>query len=169
MEIGVGAQHPAPLPPEVWKGRKPDSVLIAIYLMRPVPAAPMVRAKPRRLFGLAPDGVFRAAGIAADAVGSYPAFSPLPRRACARRGGMFSVALVRPPVITTESLHLRGASRPVESGLSSPPRLRETERLSALPNYQKSDRRPVTLSANIECARSSRNWSIRRRSCCGCR
>ena len=30
------------------------------------------------LFGLAPDGVFRALAITHEAVGSYPAFSPLP-------------------------------------------------------------------------------------------
>jgi hypothetical protein len=33
---------------------------------------------PGFLFGLAPDGVFRASAIALGAVGSYPAFSPLP-------------------------------------------------------------------------------------------
>jgi len=32
------------------------------------------------LFGLAPDGVFRASALALGAVGSYPTFSPLPRR-----------------------------------------------------------------------------------------
>jgi hypothetical protein len=32
---------------------------------------------PSRLFCLAPDGVFRAADVAVDAVGSYPTFSPL--------------------------------------------------------------------------------------------
>lgn len=38
------------------------------------------------LFGLAPDGVFRAASLALGAVGSYPTFSPLPRQ---WRGGYF--------------------------------------------------------------------------------
>src|SRR5450759_1955209 len=33
------------------------------------------------LFGLAPDGVFRASAIALGAVGSYPTFSPLPNAA----------------------------------------------------------------------------------------
>jgi hypothetical protein len=80
--------------------------------MRPVPAAPTTRAASRRLFGLAPDGVFRAADIAADAVSSYLAISPLPAfalwamarqalfgKACcvearrAKTSGMFSVAL----------------------------------------------------------------------------
>src|SRR5258708_6002364 len=38
------------------------------------------RGGPRggRLFGLAPDGVFRASALALGAVGSYPTFSPLP-------------------------------------------------------------------------------------------
>jgi len=36
------------------------------------------RAGPPLLFGLAPRGVFRAPGITAGAVGSYPTFSPLP-------------------------------------------------------------------------------------------
>ena len=31
------------------------------------------------LFGLAPDGVFRASALALGAVGSYPTFSPLPK------------------------------------------------------------------------------------------
>jgi hypothetical protein len=43
------------------------------------------------LFGLAPDGVFRAPGITPGAVGSYPAFSPLPPAEAG--GGLFSVAL----------------------------------------------------------------------------
>ena len=34
------------------------------------------------LFGFAPDGVYRAVCIAADAVGSYPTLSPLPRHPC---------------------------------------------------------------------------------------
>jgi len=34
------------------------------------------------LFGLAPCGVYHAAGITAGAVGSYPTLSPLPRKAC---------------------------------------------------------------------------------------
>jgi hypothetical protein len=49
------------------------------------------------LFGLAPDGVFRASALALGAVGSYSTFSPLPRQrqtlGLERRGGLFSVAL----------------------------------------------------------------------------
>ena len=33
---------------------------------------------PRRLFGLAPTGGYRAVAVTSDAVGSYPTFSPLP-------------------------------------------------------------------------------------------
>ena len=40
------------------------------------------------LFGLAPDGVFRASALALGAVGSYPTFSPLPRLRCRSRGGL---------------------------------------------------------------------------------
>ena len=98
------------------KGRKPDSVLIAIYLMRPVPATRTTRAASRGLFGLAPGGVFRAAGIAADAVSSYLAFSPLPRLASRR---YIFCGTVRCPVITTEHPGLRRVPRPMESGLSS--------------------------------------------------
>ena len=51
----------------------------------------MERAAPGFLFGLAPDGVFRALPITRQAVSSYLTFSPLPR--LCRRGGLFSVAL----------------------------------------------------------------------------
>ena len=49
----------------------------------------MGRAIPGSLFGLAPNGVYRAPSIALGAVGSYPTFSPLP----GKPGGLFSVAL----------------------------------------------------------------------------
>jgi hypothetical protein len=48
------------------------------------------------LFGLAPDEVFRASALALGAVGSYPAFSPLPPASNLGPevdGGLFSVAL----------------------------------------------------------------------------
>jgi len=46
------------------------------------------------LFGLAPDGVFRAVAVASDAVRSYRTFSPLPDPGFIRAiGGSFSVAL----------------------------------------------------------------------------
>jgi len=58
------------------------------------PARPLVELRSRRplpLFCLAPHRVFRAPSVALGAVGSYPAFSPLPR-SC-DRGGLFSVTL----------------------------------------------------------------------------
>ncbi len=58
-----------------------------------------MRATSRRLFGLAPDGVFRAADIAIDAVGSYPAISPLPAPEADEAGGLFSVALSVNPTL----------------------------------------------------------------------
>ena len=59
---------------------------------------------PRRLFGLAPVGVYRAARVTTCAVSSYLAVSPLPDPAQALAiGGLFSVALSvasrRPDVI----------------------------------------------------------------------
>ena len=45
------------------------------------------------LFGLAPDGVFRAVLLALHAVRSYRTFSPSPAGACAQAGCLFSVAL----------------------------------------------------------------------------
>ena len=71
------------------------------------------------LFGLAPQGVFHAADVAADAVSSYLAFSPLPPVA-SNRGGLFSVALSVPVIL----VKWPGPGRypawfPVELGLSS--------------------------------------------------
>ena len=45
------------------------------------------------LFGLAAGGVYTAGPVARTAVGSYPAFSPLPVTSRRPIGGMFSVAL----------------------------------------------------------------------------
>jgi hypothetical protein len=60
------------------------------------PTHPTGRAAPKRgPFGLAPDGVCRAPGVATGAVSSCLAFSPLlPGRAApVPEGGVFSVAL----------------------------------------------------------------------------
>ena len=68
------------------------------------------------LFGLAPGGVCRAAGVAAGAVRSYRTVSPLPRSYATLRGGLFSVALSlgsRPPDVIRHRVSL-------EPGLSSP-------------------------------------------------
>ena len=58
------------------------------------------RASSPLLLGFAPNEVFRAPPVAGRAVGSCPAFSPLPRAATRRsrapEGGMFSVALSVP-------------------------------------------------------------------------
>ena len=82
------------------------------------------------LFGLAPDGVFRAPGLTTGAVGSYPAFSPLPAEISnlhlrLQTGGLFSVALsVGTPRGVASRVYPRpnrgyAASRPLEFGLSS--------------------------------------------------
>ncbi len=55
-----------------------------------LPESQAKRAASSLLFGLAPDGVCRAISVTRDAVSSYLAFSPLPRKV---RGGIFSVAL----------------------------------------------------------------------------
>ena len=92
------------------------------------------------LFGLAPDGVFRAPLITRRAVVSYTTFSPLPTVApCgAMTGGIFSVAL---SVGTTRAVAARvypsktslgyAASRSMVFGLSSPNS--RWKRFSALP------------------------------------
>ena len=64
----------------------------------------------RRLLGLAPIGVYRAAHVTMNAVGSYPTFSPLPLKTTS--GGLFSVALsvsrgslLSCPGVTWRSIH----------------------------------------------------------------
>ena len=76
---------------------------------------------PSCLFYLAPEGVFRAAAVAGDAVGSCPTFSPLPD-GCPS-GGLFSVTLSVASGLTRRARawrEPRTASCPVVSGLSSP-------------------------------------------------
>ena len=103
---------------------------------QPVPETPLVsqdRSEPLHslLFGLAPDGVFRASSISRRAVVSYTTFSPLPRLRCRSRGGLFSVALSVempssiPPVsipdfVFRPTSSSYTASRSLEFGLSSP-------------------------------------------------
>jgi hypothetical protein len=79
---------------------------------------------PSHLFSLAPDGVFPAAALARDAVGSYPTFSPLPAACPKARGRRYILcdtvhrrALKRAARACGEA---RAASCPVVSGLSSP-------------------------------------------------
>ena len=86
-------------------------------------ACALGRAVPGSLFGLAPDGVYRAPLITLGAVGSYPTFSPLP----GEPGGLFSAALAvgdalkrRLPRVSRPQGAGYAASRPAEFGLSSP-------------------------------------------------
>ena len=65
------------------------------------------------LFGLAPGDACRAVSVATDAVGSYPAVSPLPDPLRAI-GGLFSVAPV-----SDHSAWVLPSALPAESGLSS--------------------------------------------------
>src|SRR5262249_28392182 len=102
--IAPGLEQPTPgVPPALLPARCPSPPVCG--------TADRVagRASPPLLFGLAPRGVFRAPGITAGAVGSYPTFSPLlnaldrSRRAlgitsglpqrCKLTSGLFSVAL----------------------------------------------------------------------------
>jgi len=88
------------------------------------------------LFGLAPDGVFRAASLALRAVVSYTTFSPLPP-ACADGGlifcGTFRRAVFQRParVYLNRTDLSYAASRPAVFGLSSAD-FRQ-QRFSALP------------------------------------
>src|SRR5918996_3831282 len=74
---------------------------------------PWGRSPARSLFGLAPGGACRAAGVATGAVGSYPTVSPLPPAEAG--GGLISVALsLGSPRAGVTRRHLS-----LESGLSS--------------------------------------------------
>src|SRR5271170_2873947 len=87
------------------------------------------------LFGLAPDGVFRAASLALRAVRSYRTFSPLPHRTdCG--GLIFCGTFRRKAFRLSARVYLRpnrsyAASRPMVFGLSSSDSRRP--RFSALP------------------------------------
>jgi hypothetical protein len=67
-------------------GRRIALTVIPLGVRSPAPSSSLPaaswsrRTASRRLFGLAPTGVCRAVIVAADAVGSYPTFSPLPAR-----------------------------------------------------------------------------------------
>src|SRR5580704_15515824 len=81
----------------------------------------MERAAPGFLFGLAPDGVFRALPITRQAVSSYLTFSPLPRP-CGRGGLIFCGTFRRNALAFLPRVYLASyaASRPLVFGLSSP-------------------------------------------------
>jgi len=81
---------------------------VADHLKQPTRGSPLpvwtVWVTPRRLFGLAPTGGYRATTVAGRAVGSYPTVSPLPP--AETDGGLFSVALsvaLRRPGVTWRS------------------------------------------------------------------
>jgi hypothetical protein len=74
------------------------------------------RAVSRRLFGLAPAGVYRAAPVAGSAVGSYPTVSPLP--AVSRRRSLLC-GTVRRAAVASGTPRGYLAACPVEPGLSS--------------------------------------------------
>ena len=108
-----------------WKGCKPNSVCALAggenHLSgQPIPGIrPLSRNRsgPLRdsLFGLAPDGVFRAASLALRAVVSYTTFSPLPASLAKHRRYNFlwhcpseSLSASRPRVSQSNGLGLRG-------------------------------------------------------------
>ena len=68
------------------------------------------------LFGLAPDGVFRAAAVTSDAVRSYRTFSPLPVPGCPGHRRFVLCGTFRSLAAPRRYL----ASCPLEPGLSSP-------------------------------------------------
>ena len=76
---------------------------------------PVTPARPCTIRGLSIPPVTR------RAVGSYPAFSPLPRHAKAKQGGIFSVTLSVDPDLHRDRPRFPGADCPMVSGLSSPP------------------------------------------------
>ena len=89
-----------------WKGCKPNFVcarcraerIICLSSQNPGPVPRFgTWSGPLRgpLFGLAPDGVFRASALALGAVGSYPTFSPLPQPRCRGHGGLIFCGTVR--------------------------------------------------------------------------
>ena len=103
--LSFGAVKPDSVPPEMNR----DSIVISLepacagLALRSSEGAKEGAAYPwlsdgpsSHLFCLAPEGVFRAASVAAGAVGSYPTFSLSPseaRRSRAKEGYLFSVTL----------------------------------------------------------------------------
>ncbi len=84
---------------------------------------------PGPLFCLAPDWVYPAPSVTLGAVGSYPAISPLPPEAETPGGGIFSVTLAVDRGLCPNLPRFHGESCPMVSGLSSTPRLHETQRM----------------------------------------
>src|SRR5215204_1800777 len=61
-----------------WPSPATSSSLPAATLTSLEASGLSVRVTPRRLFGLAPTGGYRATAVTSGAVGSYPTVSPLP-------------------------------------------------------------------------------------------
>jgi len=137
-----------------WKGCKPNSVFALANGENHLSYAADTRNPSRfretwsgqlrgSLFGLAPDGVFRASSLTLRAVRSYRTFSPLPVPLAKRRRSDFlwhcpseSLSTFRPRVSSFCDGHRPppqsyAASRPLVFGLSSPDSRRK--RFSALP------------------------------------
>jgi len=154
-KLVAGVTQSSPPPSVHWKGYKPDSVIDSHLSMRPVPAAftpncfgAPTRAASRRLFGLAPDEVFRAADIAIGAVGSYPAFSPLPAPEAEEAGGLFSVALSVNPTLHRAALACE-RHRALRSLDFPPPRKLSRQRPSALPKLIEIKQQLLAAGTNI--------------------
>ncbi len=110
----------------------------------------MGRAVPGSLFGLAPDGVYRAPSITLGAVGSYPTFSPLP----GKPGGLFSAALAvgdalkrRLPRVSRPRGAGYAASHPAEFGLSSPGKPEATLRPTGIEEHREATSAPCHKQA----------------------
>lgn len=125
----------------VQRGSHSSGTDVATRLLQPTRTADpetdcrFLRTGAPSLFGFAPNGVYRAACVATDAVGSYPTLSPLPRHPCrsaeryGRRGGLLSVALSLgspPPGVTRHRVSM-------EPGLSSPAAFRHMTSAAARP------------------------------------
>ena len=121
------------------------------------------------LFGLAPDGVFRASALTLGAVGSYPTFSPLPallakrrryvlcgtfRRHASRRG-LPRVSGSRPSCVGPAGY---AASRPMVFGLSSSPGLLRGKRSSALPKSRAIYVLAAAMTSGRGAGRFARVW-----------
>src|SRR4051812_37898957 len=99
----------------------------------------------RRLLGLAPAGVYRAASVASRAVGSYPTFSPLPIAGRSVLCGTF-----RQPVAQLPRRYL--ATCPMEPGLSSVRLSRATTRLPGWRILHREDSRHIDRPQRVTAA-----------------
>jgi hypothetical protein len=88
------------------------------------------RTVPRHLFGLAPVGVYHAIRVTTNAVGSYPAFSPLPNVESSTRGGLFSVALAVASSTLPILLVDKNCAQELPGNLSMEPGLSSISKLS---------------------------------------